>query len=187
MSSQNVEELPSKWVELLRELQPRLSRVAMIVNPDNPVSPTMINAVTRATSAFGITLVVLEARRPEDFPPVIEQARTRTQAVIVTPDTTAFIAQQSIVAQTEKHRLPAIYGSTDFVDSGGLMSYGPDYVVLWRRLGDYADKILKGAVAAEMPIEQPTTFSLGVNLKAAKAIGVTMPQSLLTRADKVIR
>jgi putative ABC transport system substrate-binding protein len=187
VSSQNVEELPNKWVELLRELQPRLSRVAMIVNPDNPASPTMITAVTRATSALGITLVVLEARRLEDFPPVIDQARKRTQAVIVMPDATAFEARQLIAAQTEKHRLPAVYGSTVFVDAGGLISYGPDYPALWRRLGDYADKILKGAVAAEMPIEQPTTFNLGVNLKAARAIGVTVPQSLLTRADKVIQ
>ena len=187
VSSQNVEELPGKWVELLRELQPRLSRVAMTVNPDNPVSPTMITAVTRATSAFGIKLVVLEARRHEDFARVIEQARQQTQAVIVTPDGTAFSSRQLIAAQTEKHRLPAVYSSSDFVEAGGLMSYGPDYTALWRRVGDYAHKILKGAIAAEMPIEQPTIFNLVVNLKAARAIGITVPQSLLARADKVIQ
>ncbi len=103
------------------------------------------------------------------------------------PDTIAFIAQRLIAAETEKHRLPAVYGSSDFVVAGGLISYGPDYGALWRRMGDYADKILKGAVAAEMPIEQPTTFNLGVNLKAARAIGVTVPQSVLERADKVIQ
>ena len=187
VSSQNVEELPSKWVELLRELHPRLSRVAMIVNPDNPNSPTMVSAVSRATSAFGIGLVVLDARGLEDFAGVIEQARKHAQAVIVTPDSTAFQNRQLIAAQAEKHRLPAIYSSIDFIDAGGLISYGPDYTTLLRRLGEYADKILKGAIAAEMPIEQPTTFNLVVNLKAARAIGVTVPQSLLARADKLIR
>jgi putative ABC transport system substrate-binding protein len=159
----------------------------MVVNPDNPLTKVMITQAGRATSALGIKLVVLEARRVEDLSGAIQQARQRAQAAIVQPDLVSIHARQLIAAQTVKQRLPVIYGQSEFVDAGGLMSYGPSMAMLWRRVGDYADKILKGATPATMPIEQPGTFELVVNLKAAKGVGVSVPHSLLARANRVIQ
>jgi putative tryptophan/tyrosine transport system substrate-binding protein len=155
VSTQNAEEFPTKWIELLRELLPHLSSVALAVNPDNPLSPGMINQVRRAASATQLKVVVLEARGEEDFPLAIAKARQRARAVIVQPDSIAIHDRQLKAAELERHRLPALYGQRDFVEAGGLMSYGPDLAALWRRAADYVDRLLEGANPAELPIEQP--------------------------------
>ncbi len=115
VSVQNAEELPTKWIELLRELQPHLSRVAVIVNPENPLSAGVTAQVRRAGSALGIRVIILEAKRPEDYDRLIEQARQRAQALIVWPDSIAIHSRRLIAAQAQKHRLPTLYGQSDFV------------------------------------------------------------------------
>jgi putative ABC transport system substrate-binding protein len=116
-----------------------------------------------------------------------EQARRQAQAVLLVPDPRFLAQHKRIVALAARHRLPSIYGLREFVDAGGLMAYGPDRVAMFRRAADYVDKILRGAKPAELPIEQPTQFQLVVNLKTAKALGLTIPESILVRADEVIR
>jgi ABC-type uncharacterized transport system substrate-binding protein len=187
LSVQNAEELPAKWIELIRELQPRLSTVALIVNPDNPLSSKMTTQVSRAAASVGIKLVILEARRMEDYQRVFVEARQRARAVIVHPDSIAIYSRQLIASLAIKQRLPVLFGQSDFVEAGGLISYGPDLAAIWRRAADYVDKLLRGANPAELPIEQPVAFYLMVNLKSAEAIGLIVPESILSRADKVIQ
>jgi ABC-type uncharacterized transport system substrate-binding protein len=176
LSVQNAEELPAKWIELIRELQPRLSTVALIVNPDNPLSSKMTTQVSRAAASVGIKLVILEARRMEDYQRVFVEARQRARAVIVHPDSIAIYSRQLIASLAIKQRLPVLFGQSDFVEAGGLISYGPDLAAIWRRAADYVDKLLRGANPAELPIEQPVAFYLMVNLKSADAIWAYCPR-----------
>ncbi len=182
-------ELSGKRLELLREAVPRLSRVAFLWNPDVRGAVLDYNQTEGAARSLGLQLQSVEAARAEDldraFSAIMEQ---RGQALIVaSPNPVTFANRGRIVSFAQKNRLPSMYANRDYVDAGGLMSYGPSAADLYRRAATFVDKILKGAKPADLPVEQPTRFELVINLKTAKALGLTFPQSILIRADQVIQ
>jgi putative ABC transport system substrate-binding protein len=181
------EGLAGKWLELLQDTVPRLSRVAVISNPDNPIARDLAKELGVIAPTRGLKLRLIEVREPRALGHAFEQAGREAQAVLVLPDAVISAHRSQITALAAKHRLPAMYPLRDFVDAGGLMAYAPDLTIQWRRGADYVDKILRGAKPADLPIEQPTQYVFVVNLKTAKALGLTMPQSILLRADEVIR
>jgi ABC-type uncharacterized transport system substrate-binding protein len=181
-------ELSGKGLELLKETVPKVSRVGVIWNPDNPGKTSGLKDTEVAAQALRLQLQSLEVRGPKDVEPAFQAARReQIGALIVLRDVVINKETKPIVELARKNRLPAIYSDRDFVDNGGLMSYGPNIDDLFRRATVYIDKILKGAKPADLPVEQPTKFELVINLKTAKQIGVTMPPNVLARADKVIR
>ena len=182
------EETGAKRLELLKELLPRATRVAVLANPDNPASLGQQPAVNSAAHSLGIKLLVLNVRRSEDLDAVFPvMNRKHADALLILGDP-ILVAQSSRIAEHAfKQKLPGIFLYRIFADAGGLMSYGPDFAAVWRQCAVYADKILKGAKPADLPVEQPTKFELVVNLRTAKAFGLTVPQSILIRADEVIR
>jgi putative ABC transport system substrate-binding protein len=180
-------ELSGKRLELLAEVARNLSRVAVLLNPGNLSNFVFLEETQAAAHRFGIELQPLEVRNPAE----IEQAFVAAigapaSALMAFDDPVIHSARARIVALAAKHRLPAIYGTREFADEGGLMAYGPHRPDLYRRSATYVDKILKGAKPADLPVEQPTKFELVLNLKTARALGLDMPQSLLARADEVI-
>ena len=181
------EGIPGKWLELLQETAPHLSTVSVIATSGNPLVPGIVEALQAAAATRGLKLQIIEVREPRALENAFDQARRHTQAAVVFPSPVFLTNQQRITALAAKSRLPVVYAMRDFVDAGGLMAYGPDFAVMFRRAADYVDKILKGAKPADLPIEQPTQFELVINLKAAKALGITIPESILLRADEVIR
>ena len=181
-------ELNAKRLELLREMVPKLSRAAVLWNATNPFRALDLKVAQAGARALGVTLQSLEVRGPDDFDRAFDAAsRERTRALITLEDPLTFAHRTRIVGLAAKHRLPAIYGLREYVDAGGLMSYAPILLDNFRRAATYVDKILKGAKPADLPVEQPTRFELVVNLKTAKALGLTVPQSVLIRADQVIQ
>ena len=185
--SMMIPDLSTKRLQLLKEAIPRLTRVAVLRNPDTPWH-TNIDDLKAAALSLSIELSFASARTPGEFEAVFAAVnRARAQAVYIAPDAFFFNHRVTISRLVSKARLPSIYGVRQFVDEGGLMSYGTDMGDLLRRSASYVDKILKGAKPGDLPIEQPTKFELVVNLKAAKALGITIPQSILLRADEVIR
>ena len=181
------EGIGGKWLELLQDAVPRLSTVAVIVNPDNPLGRDVTKDLEAFAPARGLKLHIIEVRGPEALERAFQQARRQAQAVVVVPDPIFLAHLQRIVAVAARQRLPAMYGLREFADAGGLMSYAADRVVMFRRAADYVDKILKGAKPGDLPVEQPTQFELVVNLKTAKALGIAIPESILLRSDEVIR
>jgi len=181
-------DLSGKALELLKETVPKVSRVAVIRNPDNPGKTHSLRETEVAARAFGLQLQPLEVRGPSDIEPAFQAAR-REQAggLIVLRDVVTVGQTKRIVELALKNRLPTIYNDRDFVDAGGLMSYGPNMSDLFRRAAVYVDKILKGAKPADLPVEQPTKLEFIINLKTAKQIGLTIPPNVLARADKVIK
>ncbi|MGH2361296.1 MAG: ABC transporter substrate-binding protein, partial [bacterium] len=181
------EGIAGKWLELLQETVPRLSTVAIIANSDSPLSRGLAKELEVIAPTRGLKLVIIAVREPESLDRAFKQAYREAQAVLVLPDPLTVHNRRRITALATRHRLPGMYGLLEFVDAGGLMAYGVDHTVLLQRAADYVDKILRGAKPADLPIEQPTKFELVVNLKTAKALGITIPQSILLRADEVIR
>ena len=182
-----VPEFGGKWVELLHELSPRATRIAVVWNPLNGASQDLVRAVRQAAGPLGLTLLSHEARRPEDFPVAFEAiTQQEPDALIIDTDVLLISHRKSIVEFAAAHRLPAVYGLREFVDEGGLISYGPSTFDIWRRAAGHVDKILKGARPADLPIEQPTKFELVVNLKTATALGLRIPPLILARVDEVI-
>jgi putative ABC transport system substrate-binding protein len=183
-------ELVGKRLELLKQAVPGLSRVAALWHPGDYGERTERDMRTEgdvAARALGVRLQVVEARGPEDFDRAVsEMTRARADAVTVQSTNIFLIERRRLVDVVAKHRLPAMYVAREFVDAGGLMSYGPNVADLFRRAATYVDRILKGAKPADLPVEQPTKFELVINLKTAKALGLTIPPSLLARADQVI-
>jgi len=176
-----------KWLELLQETVPRLSRIAVIESPDTAIARDLERELKAIAAARRLKLLLIEVREPGELDRAFEQAARKSQAVLVLPDPMLGANREQVVALAAKHRLPAIYYLRDFVDAGGLMAYAPDLVAMFRRAAEYVDKILKGAKAGDLSIEQPTKFELVVNLKTAHALGITIPESILLRADEVIR
>jgi putative tryptophan/tyrosine transport system substrate-binding protein len=176
-----------KWLELLQETVPRLSTVAVILNPDISHQRDQAKDLEAAAPKRHLKVQIVEVREAEALDDAFEQARKQAQAVLVFPNSVTMINRARITTLAAKHRLPAMYGLRDFVDAGGLMAYAPDSAVMFRGAADYVDKILKGAKPADLPIEQPTQYVLVVNLKTAKALGLTIPQSILLQANEVIR
>jgi len=181
-------ELSGKRLELLAQVVRNMHRVAILMNPDNPITAVFLEETRVAAQKLGVQLQPLEARNPRDIEQVFDAAPgERAAGLIVFDDPVLFSHRKQIVALAAKRRLPAMYGFREFVGEGGLMSYGPDRVDHYRRTALYVDKILRGAKPADPPVEQPTKFDLVINMKIAKALGLTIPQSLLLRADQIIQ
>jgi putative ABC transport system substrate-binding protein len=184
-------ELVGKWLEELKQAVPGVSRVAVLWQPGNVPERTekdMLKEAEVAARALGVRLQFVEARGPADFDRAFsEMTRARAGALTVRPSSLFFIERRRLVDLAAKNRLPAVYPSREFVDAGGLMAYGPNIADVFRRAATYVDKILKGAKPADLPVEQPTKFELVINLKTAKAFGLTIPPSLRGQADQVIQ
>ena len=181
-------ELEGKRLELLREVVPRLSHIAVLWNPDNPFQPGSLKEARAAAQVLGIKVQLLGVRTAEDFPAAFAAIlKERPDALLVLADRIFLHNRARIVDFEAKRRLPGMYPYRELVEAGGLMSFGPSYADMHRRAATYVDKILKGAKPADLPVEQPTKFDLVINLKTAKALGLTIPPSLLGRADEVIQ
>jgi putative tryptophan/tyrosine transport system substrate-binding protein len=180
-------EVGAKRVEILRDAFPKMSRVAVLYFLANPGVNPQLSEAERAAKLFGLNVLPIEAKRPEELDPAFaEMAKVKADAVLVIENPMFFFNRKTIAGLAEKYRVPAMYISRDYVDAGGLMSYGSNYADLVRRAATYVDKIVKGAKPGDLPIEQPIKFDLVINQKTAKAMGVTIPRSLLLRADEVI-
>jgi ABC-type uncharacterized transport system substrate-binding protein len=182
-------DLSGKRVELLKQTISRLTRVAVLWNPASPVHPTMLDETATAAQALGLQVQRAPARGLEDYDSAFRAiAKERAEALIVLAgDLPFFFHRARINELASRHRLPTMYGTREQVESGGLMSYGPDLSETYRGAATYVHRILVGANPGDLPIEQPTKFELVINLKTAKALGLTIPQSVLSRADEVIQ
>ncbi len=181
-------DMSGKRLELLVDLVRNLSRVAVLMNPDNPVHAVFLEETRDAARRLGVELQSLRARNPGEIAQVVESAvAARAGAVIVFDDPVIWSYRTQIVGHAATRKLPVMYGYREFVDDGGLMSYGPDRIDHYRRTAGYVDKILKGAKPADLPVEQPTKFEFVVNVKTANALGLTIPPQLLLRATDLIR
>jgi len=179
-------ELAYKIVELLRDLLPNLGRLAILYHIGNPVTALQTDAVKAVADRFGLDVVIVEIRRTEDIAPAIEALRGRTDALIVPSEPLYNTNRIQINSLALRAQLPTIYFDRLYVETGGLMSYGPNWPGTWRRAAELVDKILHGVKPADIPIEQPRSFELVINLKSAKALGLTVPWMLLALADEVI-
>ena len=179
-------ELAGKRVELLREVVPRLRRLAIMFNADN-TQPVLEMGETQAEARrLGLEIAPLAIRRADDIAPAFQDLKTKADALYVAVDQLIVANRTPIITAALGERLPTIFSERDFVKAGAFMSYGPSYSDLFRHSADYVDRILHGAKPSDMPVEQPTKFELVVNLVTAKALGLTVPKSLLVRADEVI-
>ena len=181
-------DLSGKRLELLKEILPKLSRLAVLGTSTNPGNAQQLKETERAAGAFGMQLQYLDVLGPKDIETAFRAAsKGRADAVLVLSSPVFFSRRKQIAELAVNSRLPAIYYATEFVEDGGLMTYGVSVTDLYRRAAVYVDKILKGAKPAYLPVEQPTKFELVINLKAAKQIGLTIPPNVLARADRGIR
>jgi putative ABC transport system substrate-binding protein len=181
-------DLVGKQVQLLKEAMPRLSRVAVLSNPGNPNHPPYAREAAVAARALKVRLRMLEARAPIEFAGAFSTATKESAgALLVLGDPMFFGERTRIVELAAKSRLPLMGGQKEFAETGGLLAYGIDVRDSFRRAATYVDKILKGAKPADLPVEQPTKFELVINVKTAKALGLTIPPALLARADEVIQ
>jgi putative ABC transport system substrate-binding protein len=182
-------ELGGKNLELLREVLPRLSSLAVLVNPDNPAARAFVSEIERIARPIGIRVVPFEAHSPKELENVFrETARQKLDGLLVSTTEGFFFAHQRLIADLAlRNRLPLVFAApADYVEAGALLGYGSSSVAMFREAARYVDRILKGAKPADLPVERPTKFELVVNLKTAKALGLTIPRSLLLRADHVI-
>jgi putative ABC transport system substrate-binding protein len=180
-------ELVGKRLELLKEIVPKLSRVAVLWNPQSAPSTLSWKEIQLPARQLGVQLHSLEVRSPNDFDQAFEAAtRARAGALTVMPGQVFTVNLKRIAGLAAKSRLPSIYHFSEFADAGGLVTYGTDRADLYRRAATFVDKILKGAKPGDLPVEQPTKFELVINMKTAKALGITIPQSVLFGADRVI-
>jgi len=181
-------EISGKRLELLKETVPRLSRVAVLGNSTEPGNAQVLRETELATEAFKVQLQSLDVLGPKDIETAFRSAsKGHADAVLVLPSPVINSQRTEFVELAVKNRLPAIYPFPEYVEAGGLMTYGVSFIDLARRAATYVDKILKGANPADLPVEQPTKFELVINLKTAKQIGLTIPPNVLVRADKVIK
>jgi putative ABC transport system substrate-binding protein len=180
-------EIIGKGLELIKETVPKVRRVAVLSNPASPVQSLFIREANVAARSLGVQLQLLEARGPNEFDGAFAaMAKERVEALLVPADSVFVLHRTRLADLAARSRLPAAYGIRENVEAGGLMSYGPSTLDLFRRSATFVDKILKGAKPGDLPVERPTKFELVINLKAAKALGLTIPPSLLARADQVI-
>ena len=181
-------EMSGKQLDLLKQIVPKLSRVAVIGNSNVPGDAQALRETVLAAGSFDVYLRYLDVPDPKDIETVFRAAaKGRADAVLLLGNPILNAHRKQIVELAVKHRLPATYARPEFVEAGGLMTYGTSYNDLFRRAATYVDKILKGAKPADLPVEQPTKFEFIVNLKAAKQIGLTIPPNVLARADRVIK
>jgi putative ABC transport system substrate-binding protein len=180
-------DLYPKRVELLRDMVPALTRIAGLFNPDSIIGLREWDEVNKSARSLGIAADLIEVRNRDALAPAFNAANgQRVDALIVGLETVTESNKELVVELAAAHRIPTMYSSRDFVDAGGLLAYGVSYPDLYYRAAAYVDKILKGAKASDLPVQQPTKFEFVINLKTAKTIGLTIPESFLTRADEVI-
>ena len=180
-------ELAAKQLSLLKEVVPEVKRIAVLSNPDNPLTGHWLKQVEAAARTLALQLHLLSITGPDDVAPAFREAmKARDGAVLIGSDQVMNLQTAQISALALSNRLPTMFGYRFLVDAGGLMAYAIDVLASYRRAATYVDKILKGAKPGDLPIEEPTKFELIINLKTAKALGLTIPQSLLLRADEVI-
>jgi putative ABC transport system substrate-binding protein len=181
-------DIHGKRLELLKAAFPSISRVAVLGNPAFPGRQPYSKAIGDAAGAVGVTLQSIDVRKPEDLEAALQSLmRDRPEALFVVSDPLVYSRREQVVEVAARLRLPAMYGALDWVDAGGLMAYGANRADLMRRAATYVDKILKGTKPADLPVEQPTKFEFVINLKTAKALGLTIPPAVLARADEVIQ
>ena len=181
-------ELIGKRFELLKEVVPNASRVAAMLNPRNPGQAVFVKEMESTARTLGLELHVLKVENPDQFDGAFSSMiERRIDGVFVLEDPIFTGNPKRVTDLAARYRVPAVYGAAAYAHAGGLMSYGANYTDLYRRAAAYVDKILKGSKPGDLPIEQPTRFELVINLKTAKALGLTIPQSLLPRADEVIQ
>ena len=178
--------LAAKRLEILREVVPGLRRLAILTNVGNRLAVLEMREVQAAASTLRLEVVTLEIQRGEDIAPIFEQLKGRADALYVCLDALLLTNRIRINTLALTARLPMMTATRDAVEVGGLVSYGPNFPELWRRAGDYVDKVLREAKPADIPVEQPTKFDLAVNLTTARALGIEVPPTLLARADEVI-
>ena len=177
-----------KWVELLKEAVPKVTRTAVLRNPTHPLAEVFQRETQAAGKTLGLQLDFFDARDPNQVASALSTMEKQgAEALIVTPAPLFTSQRKNIVDFVINRHLPSMFFAEDFVDAGGLMSYGPSFPDSYRRAAAYVDKILKGAKPAELPVEQPTKFELVINLKTAKQIGLSIPPNVLARADRVIK
>ena len=180
-------ELVAKRLELMRETVAGIKRIAFLQNMGNPVAPSQWEEFKTAAPLLGLEAQLLDVRKPADVVRAFDTAiAQRADAILVGNDSVTLTNRWRVVELAAKHRLPAMYNNREFVDAGGLMTYGVSYPDLYRRAAAFVDKIFKGAKPADLPVEQPTKFELVVSLKTAKALGLEVPATVLARADEVI-
>ena len=181
-------ELAGKRLELFKAAFPAISRLAILGNPTNPITEPFMRDAERAAASLGLEVQSFESASPADLPEAYAaMARWRAHGLKTLNDAMFYSQRERIVDLASKHRLPAIYPESEFVEAGGLMSYGPDFDYLFRRAAFYVDKILKGAKPGDLPVEQPAKFEFVVNTRTAAALGLTIAPAVLLRADRVIR
>jgi putative tryptophan/tyrosine transport system substrate-binding protein len=181
-------DISGKQLELLKEILPRLSRVAVLGNSAIPGNEQSLREMELAARAFGMQLQYLDVLDPKDIETAFRAAKNdRAEAVLALGSSVLLLQRTQVVEMMGKNRLAAIYSQREFLDAGGLMTYGPNFADLWRQAATYVDKILKGAKPADLPVERPKKFELMINLKTAKQIGLKIPPNVLARADRVIK
>jgi ABC-type uncharacterized transport system substrate-binding protein len=179
-------DLAGKRLEILREIVPGLSRLVVLANGNNPLAILNVREVQAAAAKLGLEVNIPDVTRADDIAPAIDRLKGRTQAIYTVGDSFVFENQIHINTLALVARLPTMHNGRAYIETGGLVCYGTSFSDLFRRAGDYVDKILKGAKPAEIPVEQPTKFELVINLKTAKALGLEIPPTVLARADEVI-
>ena len=181
-------ELLGKSFQVLKEVAPKVSRVAVLVNPANPVEALAYKDVEAAAARAGVEIQAIEVRTLDDYTAAFATvAASRADALFAFGNPANFKNRQLIADFALKSRLPSLYQERLFVEAGGLVSYAPSYMEMFGRAATYVDRVLKGTKPADLPVEQPTKFELVINLKTAKGLGLTIPQSVLVRADEVIQ
>jgi len=182
-----VTQLAQKRIELLKELQPQISRIGFMANMSNASAPAQWDEIKLAAATLRLGALMFDVRKPEDIAPSFEAALAkRIDAFAVANDSVLVANHRRVTALAAQHRLPTIYASREYIDAGGLIAYAAHYPDLYRRAAGYVDKIFNGAKPAELPVEVPTKLEIVINLRAAKALGLEVPQTLLARADEVI-
>jgi putative ABC transport system substrate-binding protein len=178
--------LAGKRVGLLKEVAPKVSRVALLRDEANPAADFNVKETEAAATSVGLTLRVFGVRSPDEFSSAFSAMLKEQVGALIVGPSPMFLGQRRRLAElAARNQLPTVFSLGEYTQAGGLMSYGPHFPDLYRRAATFVDKILKGAKPADLPVEQPTRFELVINLKTAKAIGLTIPQSLLLRADEV--
>jgi putative tryptophan/tyrosine transport system substrate-binding protein len=179
--------LGGKWLELLSEIAPGLNRVAIMFNPDFPAPSKYMPSIETAARSFKVELIMATVHSDAEIETaVIALRREPRSGLVVIADAFTFVHHAPIILAAARNNVPAVYRQSQFVRDGGLLSYGPDSVDIFRRAANYVDRILRGAKPGDLPVQFPTKYELVINLKTAKALGLTVPQSILLSADEVI-
>jgi len=179
--------MAGKWLELLKEIAPRITRAAVLRDPTLPVGMGTLGAIQSAAPSLGVETSPIDVRDPSEIErAVTDFARAANAGLVVAVSPGALINRNLIITLAARHKLPAVYFQSAFVKSGGLISYGPDPVAQYRQAASYIDRIFKGEKPADLPVQAPTKYELAINLKTAKALGLTVPPALLARANEVI-